>query len=99
MAKPKNPLNKSTSENLQEKLDAARAKRLAIHNKTKKQNRSDVEIREEFRKYWTVAKKEFNRGKELEEVLWAYLVSIGFNKPELFEKGIKQFGLKKVGEK
>ncbi len=95
MAKPKNPDKKTTAEELQSKLDRARQARLAMA-KGKKLPVSQVEAREQFRVYWTAAKKEFNRGKDLEDILWAHLKSIKHDKPELFEAGVLNFGLVKA---
>ena len=98
LAKPKNPENQTTAEILQSKLDEARARRLAAHI-AKKPEISEMDAREAFHKYWMTAKKEFNRPKELEEVLWIHAKAIGFTKPEQFEASVRHFGLKKVGEK
>jgi hypothetical protein len=51
------------------------------------------EVREEFRKYFTKLKRQMNLRSDLEKILWLHLKAAGFAKPELFDKGIKHFGL------
>ena len=98
MARPKSPENKTTAEVLQDNLAIARARRLAAHQ-AKKPSLTDTQAREEFRKFWTAAKKEYGRPKEIEEALYIYLKHIGYNTPDKFAAGLKLFGLKKLGEK
>lgn len=51
------------------------------------------EIREEFRKYFVKLKRKMNLKPDLEKIIWLHLKSAGFAKPELFDNGVKHFGL------
>lgn len=55
----------------------------------------EADCRESFRAFWAIARKEYKKPRELEDILWAHLRSAGFDRPDLFEKGIEHFGLKK----
>ena len=57
---------------------------------------SESEKREEFRKYWAQAKRQYGKAKDLEEILWLHLKSSDNDVPEKFEAGLSHFGLKKV---
>ena len=57
---------------------------------------SDSEKREEFRKYWAQAKRQYGKAKDIEGILWMHLKSSGNDVPEKFEAGLAHFGLKKV---
>lgn len=57
---------------------------------------SESEKREEFRKYWAQAKRQYGKAKDLEGILWLHLKSSGNDVPEKFEMGLVHFGLKKV---
>jgi hypothetical protein len=96
MGRNKNPENKTVAENLQERLDAARQMRLAMAKP--KSPKNDEDNREKFADFWARQKRVYGKEKDLEEVLWLHLKAINHDEPSLFEKGIENFGLKKVGE-
>lgn len=95
MGRKKNPENKTGAENLQERLEAARQMRLAMA-KPKAEKAEDN--RQKFSEFWAREKRVYGKEKDLEQVLWLHLKAINHDKPSLFQKGIANFGLKKVGE-
>lgn len=96
MGRKKNLENKTNIESLQEKLEAARRMRLNMAKRQQQDEKDDY--RQQFSDYWSVERKKYNKDKDLEGILWLHLKSIKHDKPSLFEKGIKHFGLKKVRE-
>ena len=52
----------------------------------------EKEIREEFRKYFVKLNRKLNIGKDMEQILWLHLKATVNNSPEMFDKGIKNFG-------
>ena len=75
-----------------EKILKARKKRIALAaNKNKMQSKKD-NSREDFRKYFLKINKKLKIEKYLEEAIWIHLETIGCNKKELFEQGVKHFG-------
>lgn len=50
------------------------------------------EVRKEFRSYFVKIKRKLNLDPSLEEVLWLHLKSVQCAKPNLFDKGVKNFG-------
>jgi len=71
---------------LREKLEEEKAKKAEeIFNRDT--------YRKEFRKYFSKIKREKGLNRNLEEVLWLHLKAVGKAKPELFDEGIKNFGL------
>lgn len=77
----------------QEIVDKARKKRLALAiDKTKPAEKTDD--REDFRKYFLKLNKKLELDKSLEEVIWIHLKTIGCDKKEKFDDGIKHFGYK-----
>jgi len=92
MGRKKNPDNKPRDEQIKEKLEAARQ----VSPVAKKRDAyEESKAKEAFGTWWTAARKSYDRPKDLEDVLWAHLRSTGHDKPELFEKGVEHFGLKK----
>jgi len=89
MGRKKNPDNKPREQEIREKLEASR------QIQTPMDSGSDKKIRHDFSLWWASNRKAYNRPKDLESVLWAHLKSVGHDKPELFQKGIEHFGLKK----
>lgn len=79
---------------LEEKIIIAREKRRLIHESSLAKKIQSEDSREEFRKFFIKIKSKLNLDKDMEEVLWLHLKSSGFDKKELFEKGIKHFGYK-----
>lgn len=92
MARPKNPELKDKIEEIKEKLEQERQIRVEKIKKPK----DNITEREAFKNYWAVSKKSFNRGKDIEDILWSHLKAIKHDKPELFEAGLLNFGLKKI---
>jgi hypothetical protein len=90
MGRKKNPDNKPREEEIKEKLDASRQAAPAVRD-----DFSEAKAREAFSNYWAAARKSYNRPRELEDVLWVHLKKIRHDVPDLFEKGIAHFGLKK----
>jgi len=75
-----------------EEAKAARAaKHAALPKKT-----SEQEKREAFRLYWAQEKHKYGKEKNLEPVLWVHLLAMNMESPDMFEKGIAHFGLKKI---
>jgi len=92
MAEEKKTKKKLSDE---EKIAKARKKRLALAEERgiKKPQEKD-NSREDFRKYFLKLNKKLKLNKSLEEVIWVHLKTIGCNKKELFDKGVKHFGYK-----
>ncbi len=70
-----------------------REKRLLKHKEKNLQPLEDVNYKEEFRKFFIKIKTKNKLDGSLEEVLWLHLKAIKHDKTELFEAGIKNFGL------
>ena len=96
MARPRNPENKDKITDLREKLEKAREEQVAASSKPEPQDEYEIAVaREAFRVFWASQKRHYNRPKDIEEILWAHLKATGHTRPELFEKGLAHFGLKK----
>jgi hypothetical protein len=54
----------------------------------------EKEVKEKFHKFFLKLKKVKKLNPEIEEIIWIHLVAIKHNTPELFEQGIKHFGIK-----
>ncbi len=79
-------------------LEEAKAYRASLYKPQPKILTED-QRREAFRVWWTGFKKKYGfgpRSKTMEKALWLHLKSIGMDNPEDFEKGLSNFGLKKV---
>lgn len=76
-----------------DKIAKARKKRIALAEKREKVEKPS-DSRYEFKKYFVKLKKKLNLKNELEEVIWTHLRTIGCDKKELFDKGVKHFGYK-----
>lgn len=50
--------------------------------------------REEFRKYFIALRKKLSLDPDLEDIIWIHLKSIGMNKKDQFNDGVKHFGYK-----
>lgn len=96
MGRAKNPNKKSTEESVREAMDK---EQIAFKSSNKKNfeapKKETKSARDAFSSFWASAKKEYKRDREMEDILWAHLTASGFDKPELFEKGLQHFGLKK----
>lgn len=57
---------------------------------------TEQQKREQFRVFWTQAKRKYGKTKELEEIVWLHLKSSKMDEPSKFEAGIAHFGLKKI---
>lgn len=89
MGRKKNPENKDRIEAFREKLSESR------QNFVAPQTEECSDVKTAFSEFWVRSRKEYNRPRELEDVLWAHIKSAGFDSPELFEEGLAHFGLKK----
>ena len=82
-------------ESTKDKFEKARKKRLALAKEKGIQKAEEKDnSREEFRKYFLKLNKKLKVDKSLEQVIWIHLKTIGCNKKELFDKGVKHFGFK-----
>lgn len=52
------------------------------------------EVRTAFKNYFIKVKRKLKLDPSLENVIWLHFKSAGFAKPELFDKGIENFGYK-----
>lgn len=52
------------------------------------------EVRREFKTYFVKLKRNLKLNAELENIIWLHLKSTGCDKPELFDKGVENFGYK-----
>lgn len=89
----KKKTSKKTSN--EDKIAKARKKRLALaeeRGKNKPQEKDNS--REDFKKYFLKLQKKVKIDKSLEEVIWIHLKTIGCNKKEKFDEGVKHFGYK-----
>ena len=92
MAEEKKTKKKLSNE---EKIAKARKKRLALAEERGIQKSQEKDnSREDFRKYFLKLNKKLKLNKSLEEVIWVHLKTIGCNKKDLFDKGVKHFGYK-----
>ena len=77
-------------------IEEARALRASLH-KPKERELTSQEKKEQFRIFWAKSKKKYtSKTANIEKILWLHLVSTGNDEPQNFEKGIQNFGLKKV---
>lgn len=83
-------------EGVQSKLEEARQARLEIAAKRAQAKGIKKDHYSDFQEWWALNRKNYNKGKELEEILWPHLKAIGCDAPESFEKGVLHFGLKKL---
>jgi hypothetical protein len=96
MGRKRNFDKKTTEEIVREALEKEQNEfRLARQAAFEAPSEVQQDAREAFSAFWAVAKKDYKKTKDLEEILWAHLKASGFDKPELFEKGLEHFGLKK----
>jgi hypothetical protein len=90
MGRKKNPENKTRVEDIREKLESSRqnysAPLASLH---------ELSARDAFSEFWARVRKEYNRPRDLESVIWAHLKSSGHDQPHLFEAGLAHFGLRK----
>lgn len=78
-------------------LEEAKAYRASLY-KPVARILSEEERREQFKLFWAVSRRKYNKSKkELENVLWVHLKATGNDESEKFEDGLNHFGLKKIG--
>lgn len=82
---------KKTKKSSEERAEQARKKRLALFV-SKAQPKEETNEREEFRKYFLKISKKLALKRSVEEILWTHLKTIGCDKKEKFDEGIKHFG-------
>jgi hypothetical protein len=76
-------------------MEEAKAFRASlVKNEPKKL--TEKQKRAAFKAYWAENKKKYGMTNKLEEVIWLHLVSTKNNSPENFDKGLENFGIKKV---
>jgi hypothetical protein len=62
--------------------------------KQKQANKASVsDDRKDFKKYFIKLKRKKNLSDKMEEIIWLHFKASGFDKKELFDKGILHFGL------
>ena len=102
MARPRE--NKLPEEIVQEAFEkdaaeAREARRLLVEEMQAKirahESPAPVDYRPQFKAWWAQARIAYKRQKDLEEILWIHLKTIGCAIPEKFEEGASHFGLKK----
>jgi hypothetical protein len=76
-------------------LEEARALRASLY-KPAQPELTEEDKREQFRIFWAQQKYKYGKSKDLEEILWLHLRTVGMNEPEKFEDGLAHFGLKKI---
>jgi alcohol dehydrogenase class IV len=87
-------MTEEVKKNNKDKIAKARKKRLALAEEKGLKKLEKDSSREDFRKYFLKLNKKLKINKSLEEAIWIHLKTIGCNKKELFDKGIKHFGYK-----
>lgn len=90
MGRKKNPENKTRVEDIREKLESSRQNYSAPQA-----NSHELSARDAFSEFWARVRKEYDRPRDLESVIWAHLKSSGYDQPHLFEAGLTHFGLRK----
>ena len=83
------------SEQIEMTLEEAKAYRASLY-KPQPKVLNEVQKREAFRIWWISQKRKYGKSRNIEKALWLHLKSIEMDSPENFEKGIFNFGLKKV---
>lgn len=81
---------------IQENMDNARELKMALIKARQKVNKKDEEIRVKFQEYWAQNKTNYSCPKDVEPIIWAHLKAAGYDSPEKFEAGIKNFGFEKI---
>jgi hypothetical protein len=90
MGRKRNPENKTRVEDIREKLEQSKQNYAAPQISS-----NELTARDAFSEFWSRVRKEYNRPRELEPIIWAHLKSSGHDQPQLFEEGLTHFGLKK----
>lgn len=80
---------------VQAKLAEARAKRMALAEKAAPKIDEDMDVKQLFISFWAKNRAQYGKERDFADILWLHLKSAGFNKPEMFEDGIRHFGLTK----
>ena len=82
-------------ENVQERISAARAARLAAY-KPQPEEQSEQERRQAFQVFWASNRSSYGKERDMEQLLWLHLKAIKHDTQDKFEAGIENFGLKKL---
>jgi hypothetical protein len=77
-------------------LEEAKAFRASLVKEATPKTLTQKQKRDAFKVYWTQNKKKYGMTNKLEHVLWLHLVSTNNDSPENFDKGLANFGIKKV---
>lgn len=76
-----------------EEVKSPKELRAEIAASKQKKKEEVKDIRFEFKKFFTKAKREKNIDPSLEEVIWLHFQAMGFDKIEKFNEGLKHFGI------
>jgi len=90
MGRKRNPENKTRVEDIREKLEESKQNYVAPQLSSQ-----ELSARDAFSEFWARVRKQYNRPRELETVIWAHIKSSGHDQPHLFEAGLTHFGLRK----
>lgn len=85
-----------TQSGLEMTLEEAKEFRASLAQPAAQKPLSQKQKRNAFKLYWTQNKKKYGMTSKLEHVLWLHLVATKNDEPQLFEQGLKNFGIKKV---
>lgn len=81
---------------IQDSMDKARELKLALNKNRQKVNKNDEETKMKFQEFWAKNKTQYSCPKDIEHILWVHLKAAGYDSPEKFEAGIKNFGFDKI---
>lgn len=88
-------MSKNNNKKTEITVDEARALRVALYKEKQNSNTiSNKSAREQFKEYFVQIKRKLNLPSNIENAVWLHLKAIGCDKPELFKKGIENFGYK-----
>lgn len=76
-------------------LEEAKAYRASLY-KDAPNKLDEQQKREQFRLFWAEKKYQYGKTKDLEDILWLHLQASKLDDPESFDKGLANFGLKKI---
>lgn len=86
---------KQLQQNPEMSLEEAKAYRASLAKPFNKPL-TEKQKREAFRMYWAQNKRKYGMTNKLESVLWLHLVATKNDEPSNFERGLDNFGIKKV---
>lgn len=72
-------------------------KRKAYYKSNFKSRKKIVEskrsVKDKFSLFWFKKSKELKKNRDLEDVIWKHFKSYGYDKENMFEEGLKHFGI------